>query len=108
MTYFVAGCFSHGMNMEEIYNLTMAIVEHGSKLELKKKIILDKHCLPYETPILIRDDQKIAFTNIGDLVENHVSLNKNLQVLSWDNNFNVCSNSKFAIWCNDVYVIYCK
>ena len=44
MTYFVAGCFSHGMNMEETYNLTKAIVENGSKLELRKKIILDKHC----------------------------------------------------------------
>ena len=44
MTYFVAGCFSHGMNMEETYDLTKAIVDHGSRLELNKKIILDKHC----------------------------------------------------------------
>jgi AMP phosphorylase len=42
-TYFVAGCFSNGLNKKETYHLTNAIVNHGSKLNIKSKIILDKH-----------------------------------------------------------------
>lgn len=43
-TYFVAGCFTHGLNTEEIVDLTRAMVETGQKLVFKG-ITLDKHCI---------------------------------------------------------------
>jgi len=45
LTYFVSGCYDNGLEMEEVVNLTKAIVEHGGRLKLGKKIILDKHCV---------------------------------------------------------------
>jgi len=44
LTYFVGGCYDVGLDMDEIVYLTKAIVAHGGKLNLGKKIILDKHC----------------------------------------------------------------
>ncbi len=44
LTYFVSGCYTHGLEMNEVVNLTKAIVEHGGELKWNKKIILDKHC----------------------------------------------------------------
>jgi len=44
LTYFVSGCFTKGLSKKETVELTKAIVNHGSRLKLKKKIILDKHC----------------------------------------------------------------
>jgi AMP phosphorylase len=40
---FVIGLHSFGLDLNEAASLTMAMVETGEKLELKKKIILDKH-----------------------------------------------------------------
>ncbi|MBI2453541.1 thymidine phosphorylase family protein [Candidatus Peregrinibacteria bacterium] len=46
MTYFVSGCYTHGLNNEETAALTRSIVRHGSKLTFtKNKIIVDKHCI---------------------------------------------------------------
>ncbi|MDD4878744.1 MAG: AMP phosphorylase [Candidatus Nanoarchaeia archaeon] len=45
MTYFVAACYSNGLSMEETANLTNAIVETGTRLEINKRMILDKHCV---------------------------------------------------------------
>ncbi len=44
LTYFVSGCYTHGLEMGEVVSLTNAIVEHGGRLSWNKKIILDKHC----------------------------------------------------------------
>ena len=44
LTYFVSGCYTHGLEMDEVVSLTKAIVEHGGRLKWSKKIILDKHC----------------------------------------------------------------
>jgi len=45
MTYFVSGCFANGLNDDETVALTKAIVKYGDKLEFKKKIVMDKHCI---------------------------------------------------------------
>jgi len=45
LTYFVSGCYSNGLSMREIEDLTNAIVSNGSRLNLKREIIVDKHCV---------------------------------------------------------------
>lgn len=45
MTYFVAGCYAHGLDDDETAALTRAIVRNGKKLEFKEKIVADKHCI---------------------------------------------------------------
>ncbi|MBL7100690.1 MAG: thymidine phosphorylase [Nanoarchaeota archaeon] len=44
ITYFVAGVYTKGFTLEESAILTKVIVDQGFKLNLKKKIILNKHC----------------------------------------------------------------
>lgn len=44
MTYFISACFSNKMSMDETVNLTRSIVEHGDRLKLNSRVILDKHC----------------------------------------------------------------
>lgn len=45
MTYFVAGCYSHGLDDNETSALTRAIVKNGKKLEFPGRIVADKHCI---------------------------------------------------------------
>jgi AMP phosphorylase len=45
LTAFVTSCYTEGMSLEEIYYLTLATVETGEKLELKRYPILDKHSI---------------------------------------------------------------
>ncbi|MBI2464247.1 thymidine phosphorylase family protein [Candidatus Peregrinibacteria bacterium] len=45
MSYFVAGCYTHGLNDNETAALTRSIVKHGSKLTFKNGIVVDKHCI---------------------------------------------------------------
>lgn len=45
ITYFVSGCYTHGLDDNETVELTKAIVRHGGKLVFKDKIVLDKHCI---------------------------------------------------------------
>ncbi|MFC1697087.1 AMP phosphorylase [Nanoarchaeota archaeon] len=45
ITYFVSGCYIHGLDLNESINLTEAIVSHGDTLQIKgSKKVLDKHC----------------------------------------------------------------
>jgi len=44
LTYFVSGCYTKGLSKKETIELTKAIVKQGSKLRLKREVILDKHC----------------------------------------------------------------
>jgi len=44
-TYFVSACYIHELSLQETVNLTNSVVEHGGKLDFKKKYVLDKHCL---------------------------------------------------------------
>ncbi|PIN79630.1 thymidine phosphorylase, partial [Candidatus Woesearchaeota archaeon CG10_big_fil_rev_8_21_14_0_10_34_8] len=45
MSYFVAGSFIHELDMEEVAELTNAMVSSGKVLKFNKKIIVDKHCI---------------------------------------------------------------
>lgn len=45
ISFFVAGCYTHGLDDEETSNLTKAIVRNGSQLKFKNKIVADKHCI---------------------------------------------------------------
>ena len=45
MTYFVSGCYAHGLSDDETAALTKAIVKNGKKLEFKGQIVADKHCI---------------------------------------------------------------
>lgn len=45
ITYFVAACYLHELNMTEITHLTYAMVETGEQLKLHQHIIVDKHCI---------------------------------------------------------------
>ena len=44
LTYFVAGCYTKGMDIYESAYLTDAIVRTGRKLKFASKMVLDKHC----------------------------------------------------------------
>ncbi len=43
-TYFVSACFTNGLNVEEIVDLTRAMVETGRKIKFNG-LTLDKHCI---------------------------------------------------------------
>src|SRR3989344_2613822 len=45
ITYFISGCYVHGMSLYESAYLTEAIVDNGKKLNLNKYPILDKHSI---------------------------------------------------------------
>ncbi|MDP3727980.1 MAG: thymidine phosphorylase [bacterium] len=46
LTYFVSGCYSHGLSIKETVFLTNAIVNNGERLHFRKgEIILDKHSI---------------------------------------------------------------
>lgn len=44
-TYFVSGCYIHGMSDKEVISLTKAIVKNGGRLNFGSKIVCDKHCI---------------------------------------------------------------
>lgn len=43
IAYFVSAIYNCGMSMEEIREMTKAIVETGKRLKLKNKLVVDKH-----------------------------------------------------------------
>jgi len=45
LTYFVSGCYTKGLNMDEAVSLTNAIVNNGEQFKFKKGIVVDKHCI---------------------------------------------------------------
>jgi AMP phosphorylase len=45
LTYFVSGCYSMNLTLQETIHLTNAIIDTGERLKFKDKIILDKHCI---------------------------------------------------------------
>ena len=45
ITYFVAACYTKGMTLSESHFLTNSVVDNAYKLNLKEKIICDKHCI---------------------------------------------------------------
>lgn len=45
LAYFVAACYSHKLTMDEIVSLTKAIIRNSDRLNLNRKIVLDKHSI---------------------------------------------------------------
>lgn len=45
LSYFVAACYAHTLDMDETTLLTKAMAQHGDILKLDRKIVLDKHCI---------------------------------------------------------------
>ncbi|MFH1641347.1 MAG: AMP phosphorylase [Nanoarchaeota archaeon] len=45
LTYFVAACYAHELDIVETIILTKAMAGHGNILKLDKPIIMDKHCV---------------------------------------------------------------
>ncbi|MDD5182067.1 MAG: AMP phosphorylase [Candidatus Nanoarchaeia archaeon] len=45
MAAFVSACYMNGLSLSETEHLTRAIVDSGGRLNIKKKPILDKHCI---------------------------------------------------------------
>ncbi|MBI5148525.1 thymidine phosphorylase [Candidatus Pacearchaeota archaeon] len=70
IAYFVSAVYMKGMDLEETANLTRAMVETGRTLNLKKKMIVDKHCLPAEIPTIVRNDGAIKVESIGSIIDN--------------------------------------
>jgi putative thymidine phosphorylase len=45
LTYFVSACYLNGLNDKETKYLTEAVVRHGEKLDIHRKVMVDKHCI---------------------------------------------------------------
>ncbi len=45
MTYFVAACYSNELDVRETTLLTKAMTSYGDILKLRRKIVMDKHCV---------------------------------------------------------------
>ena len=45
LTYFISAVYTKGMNLHETAWLTEALVEYGGHLSIKRKMLLDKHCI---------------------------------------------------------------
>jgi len=45
LAFYVASSFTHEMKNKELYNLTKAMVDTGSKLNFKGRLVADKHCV---------------------------------------------------------------
>lgn len=45
IAYFTAAEKIHGMSIEEVIDLTRAMVNTGARLEFKEKLVADKHCI---------------------------------------------------------------
>ncbi|MBR9676719.1 AMP phosphorylase [Candidatus Woesearchaeota archaeon] len=45
LTYFVAACYIHELDLQETIDLTKAIYENGEQINFKGKTVVDKHCV---------------------------------------------------------------
>lgn len=75
---FVVGLHAFGLDLNEAASLSMAMVETGEKLELNKKMVLDKHSVSYETPIIIKENGLIRIVEIGKFVDEIIEKSKNV------------------------------
>lgn len=62
LTYYVAANYTRGMSLKETVALTRAMIDTGEKLDLKRRYVVDKHCIggvcgnrttPVVVPILV-------------------------------------------------------
>lgn len=72
-TAFLVSSYIRGLNYDEILNLTRAIIASGTTLDLKQRPIMDKHCLPYDTPVPIRVDGQIRIARMGEVVDSQLA-----------------------------------
>jgi len=70
LTYFIGACYTKGMTLDETVNLTKAIVHYGGKLKLNRHPILDKHCLSWDVPVMIRNSGSVKVKSIGEVIDN--------------------------------------
>jgi len=68
LTYFVSACYSNGLNLREAAALADAIVVNGEKLEFKDRVIVDKHCLTEDVPVMVKNSGETKVKGIGDIV----------------------------------------
>jgi len=81
ITAFVVGLHAFGLDLNEAASLSMAMVETGEKLEINKKIVLDKHSVSYDTPVIIRENGMIRIVKIGEFVDQIIEKSKNVTEL---------------------------
>jgi thymidine phosphorylase/intein/homing endonuclease len=84
LTYFVSGCYTKGLSIKETLALTNAMVENGEKLSFKSNIVVDKHCLTYDTPFIYKDHNEIKISPIGEVCE---------AILNNDNSKDIVNNN---------------
>lgn len=66
---FVTALHTFGIDLEEAAGLALAMVETGERLKLNR-ICMDKHCLPYNIPTIVRNGDEIKTEYIGTLIDN--------------------------------------
>lgn len=105
IAYLISSIYNNKMSMRETADLTLAIVQTGQVLKFNG-IVADKHCLPNNTPVLIRNSGEIKVKTIGETIDGLLEKNKekvltegdayflegnfnNLNVMTWDNNYKV-------------------
>jgi len=106
---FITATYINGMADSEIIALTNATVASGESLNLGKKPILDKHCIPADVPTIVRNSNNVKVEPIGKIAEKIFERCKDrihfddgaeyvegdlngLQVLTYDGN----GNTKFS------------
>ncbi|MGB9719123.1 MAG: thymidine phosphorylase [Candidatus Anstonellales archaeon] len=65
----IASTYIRGMSDKETVALTDAIVASGETLQLGKSPIVDKHCIPPDTPLMVRNDGDVKVVEIGEIIE---------------------------------------
>jgi len=66
---FIAATYINGLSDDEIISLTNATVSSGNTLDLGKKPVLDKHCLPSDVPTIVRNSGNVKVEPIGKIAE---------------------------------------
>ncbi len=96
MSAFVTACYTRRLTMDETYYLTKAIVDTGETIKFKDEVILDKHCVSEDTPLLIKDTSGLKVVRFKDLglkydfrkcdAETEEAKITNLKALTFDEN----------------------
>lgn len=111
---FITSLYIHGLSIEEACYLSKIMSEEGEQLKWNKKFIMDKHSVNWDTPVLVREKNKIQVIEIGKFVDNLIEKNKkkirkfdksdyleidsNYQVLTFDNNFKLRFKSLTGVY----------
>ncbi len=66
---FITGLELNGMSIKEAEYLSKAMVETSKTLDFGKNVY-DKHCLPEDTPVIIRNSGNVKVDDIGHIIDN--------------------------------------